>query len=220
MASGASDLMAADPNRAVVVVDYGMGNIGSVVNAFDMLGERCIVSKDPDVLRTARGIVLPGVGAFAAAMANIRSLGLDEAMTTRVIGDRIPFLGICLGLQLIAQDSVEHGFTTGLGWIDGHVMRMEPADGLPVPHVGWNDVECRGTSRLFARVAGTAHFYFDHTYSLDTTDDDVVATCRYGGSYVAAIERDNIFAVQFHPEKSQRNGLRVLRNFLTIAAAA
>jgi glutamine amidotransferase len=211
--------MSADHNGAVVIVDYGMGNIGSVVNAFDMLGERCTVSNEPAALRGARGIVLPGVGAFAAAMANIRALGLDEAMTARVIGDRIPFLGICLGLQLIAKDSVEHGFTTGLGWIDGHVTRMEPADGLPVPHVGWNDVECRGTSRLFARVADTAHFYFDHTYSLDTPDD-VVATCRYGGSYVAAIERDNIFAVQFHPEKSQRNGLRVLRNFLTIAAAS
>jgi len=203
---------------AVVIVDYGMGNIGSVVNAFDRLGERCVVSREPAALRRARGIILPGVGAFAAAMANIRALRLDEAMTARVIGDRIPFLGICLGLQLIARDSVEHRFTTGLGWIDGHVVRMEPAGGLPVPHVGWNDVESRRTSRLFARVADTAHFYFDHTYALETPSDDVVATCRYGGSYVAAVERDNIFAVQFHPEKSQRNGLRVLRNFLTIAA--
>jgi glutamine amidotransferase len=205
---------------APVIVDYGMGNIGSVVNAFAMLGADCVVSSEPSTVRDAESLVLPGVGAFAAAMANIRRLGLDAALTEAVIERRTPFLGICLGLQLIARDSIEHGFTEGLGWIDGHVVKMEPEQGLPVPHVGWNDVEISGSRPVFERMGARPHFYFDHTYCLDSTSAAVTATCEYGGRWVAAVQQDNIHAVQFHPEKSQRNGLRLLRNFLNVAVEA
>jgi glutamine amidotransferase len=198
----------------LVIVDYGMGNIGSVVNAFASLGVPCTVSRETDALRRASGIVLPGVGAFAAAMSNIRQLGLDSGLHEAVIGRRVPFLGICLGLQLIARDSVEHGFTEGLGWIEGHVVAMTPAAGLPVPHVGWNDVQRTAESPMFCRIDAGADFYFDHTYCLESSLDAVVGTCEYGGRWVAAVQRGNIFAVQFHPEKSQRNGLRLLRNFV------
>jgi glutamine amidotransferase len=204
----------------LVIVDYGMGNIGSVVNAFGDLGAACTVSRDPTVIGDASGIVLPGVGAFAAAMANIRQLRLDAALTDAVIDRRTPFLGICLGLQLIARDSVEHGFSEGLGWLDGHVVKMTPAADLPVPHVGWNGVERTTGHGMFHRIDEAANFYFDHTYCLETSEEAIVATCEYGGRWVAAVQRDNIFAVQFHPEKSQRNGLRLLRNFLNVVQGA
>ena len=200
--------------RIVGLVDYGMGNLGSVVNAFERLGVACDLCRTPEDLDTVSGIVLPGVGAFHAAMENLRSRGLDRALTRRVVDEGAPFLGICLGLQLIAQDSTELGFSQGLGWIEGHVVRMEPADGHPIPHVGWNEVRHVPPAPLFERVADDAHFFFDHSYSLQCPSDLVAATCEYGGSWVAAVARDNIQAVQFHPEKSQRKGLRLLRNFL------
>jgi glutamine amidotransferase len=171
----------------LVIVDYGMGNIGSVVNAFSALGTTPTVSSDPTAVRAAGALVLPGVGAFGAAMENLRARGLVEALTSRVMGDCRPFLGICLGLQLIARDSVEQGHWPGLGWIDGHVVELEPAGNEPVPHL-----QCR--------------------------PEHVVATCEYGGQWVAAVRAGHVMAVQFHPEKSDRNGLRVLRNFLRYAA--
>lgn len=197
----------------IVIVDYGMGNLGSVADAFAALGVQCRIADAPAGLRGARGIVLPGVGAFGAAMTNLRERRLDGALTASVLERRTPFLGICLGLQLIADDSTEHGFARGLGWVRGHVLRMEPGPPYPVPHVGWNEVEFRSGARLFERVAPGAHFYFDHSYHLDGGAEGATATCSYGRPWIAALEKDNIHAVQFHPEKSQRNGLRVLRNF-------
>ncbi|MEQ1760505.1 MAG: imidazole glycerol phosphate synthase subunit HisH [Vicinamibacterales bacterium] len=203
----------------ITIVNYGMGNIGSVANAFRRLGATWDVASSPAQVRTARALVLPGVGAFRSAMRNIRELALAEALTDAVLTRRVPFLGICLGLQLIAEESSEGGPTQGLGWIPGEVRALEPAGELPVPHVGWNQVEFLGTAPLFNRIDQAAHFYFDHGYALRSGDSVVTATCDYGGRCVAAVQRDNIYAVQFHPEKSQRNGLRVLRNFLTIAAS-
>jgi imidazole glycerol-phosphate synthase subunit HisH len=197
---------------AIAIVDYGMGNLGSVANAFARLGVPCQTTADPAVLRAARAIVLPGVGAFRAAMQNLRSRGLDRALDEEVRGRGKPFLGICLGLQLIAQDSTEHGFERGLGWIEGHVERIAPA-AHPVPHVGWNELRTVAPSPLFERVAQDAHFFFDHSYHLRCPPELVTAQCDYGGRWVAAVQKDNIHAVQFHPEKSQRNGLRLLRNF-------
>jgi glutamine amidotransferase len=202
----------------LAIVDYGMGNIGSVVNAFRRLGSNCVVTADPTELRRARSIVLPGVGAFKSAMDNLRDRGLVEALAERVVGERIPFLGICLGLQLLAKDSTEQGFSNGLGWIDAHVERIVPRPAKPVPHVGWNEVELMTRSPLFERLPAGAHFYFDHSYHLRCTESCVTAICGYGGSWVAAVAKDNIHAVQFHPEKSQRTGLRLLRNFLNYAA--
>jgi imidazole glycerol-phosphate synthase subunit HisH len=198
---------------SIAIVDYGMGNLGSVANAFARLGVACETTADPAKLRGARAIVLPGVGAFKAAMQNLRSRGLDKALDEEVRGRGKPFLGICLGLQLIAQDSTEHGFERGLGWIEGHVERMAPADAQPVPHVGWNELQPAAASPLFERVAPGSHFFFDHSYHLRCPDELVTARCDYGGRWVAAVQKGHIHAVQFHPEKSQRNGLRLLRNF-------
>jgi imidazole glycerol-phosphate synthase subunit HisH len=199
--------------RPVVVVDYGMGNLGSVVSAFNALGVACEASSEPKRLANASGIVLPGVGAFGAAMVNLRERGLDEALTEHVVSRKTPFLGICLGLQLIAQDSTEQGYAEGLGWIEGRVERIPVREHNPVPHVGWNEVELSNGSPLFAGIGNLAHFVFDHSYQLRCASEFVAATCNYGGNVVAAIQKDNICAVQFHPEKSQRHGLRMLRNF-------
>lgn len=203
----------------ITIVDYGMGNIGSVANAFALLGASCEVASTPERIRAARALVVPGVGAFPAAMRNIRQLNLEDALGEAVLRKSTPFLGICLGLQLIAEDSVEGGHTSGLGWIPGHVLGLQPVGGLPVPQVGWNEVAARGSAPLFNRVDEAAHFYFDHSFALHCGDQVATATCDYGGDCVAAVQRGNIHAVQFHPEKSQRNGLRILRNFLLIAAA-
>lgn len=203
----------------VVIVNYGMGNIGSVVNAFNALGERCVVSDDPASLASAGGIVLPGVGAFHAAMDNLRSQGFEDALNEQVLHRRKPFLGICLGMQLIAQDSEELEYCTGLGWIEGHVVKLETAAAQPVPHVGWNDLQRRRDTPLLNALGDDPHFFFDHSFHLQCPQELVTATCDYGGEWVAAIQQENILAVQFHPEKSQRNGLRLLRNFLNFAAA-
>jgi len=125
-----------------------------------------------------------------------------------------PFLGICLGMQLIAKDSVELGYATGLGWIDGHVLKLEPEGSHPVPHVGWNDVQHSPDTPLFGQIQAGAHFFFDHSYHLQCQPELITATCDYGGKWTAGIQQENILAVQFHPEKSQRSGLRLLRNFL------
>jgi glutamine amidotransferase len=203
----------------VTIVDYGMGNVGSVANAFRSLGVDCLVTSAPTAIRDAKVVVLPGVGAFRAAMENLRAAKLDDALTETVVERKTPFLGICLGMQLLAFDSVEHGFSKGLGWIPGHVVRMAPDSSVPVPQVGWNTLRRGAASPLFARIADGAHFYFDHSYCLTVSSDVVTATCEYGGSWIAAVQRDNIHAVQFHPEKSQRSGLRLLRNFLRLTSS-
>ena len=201
----------------VIVIDYGMGNIGSVYNALTQLGASFRVSDRKENVRAADAIILPGVGAFQAAMHNLRALDLVDELTDQVIGRGKPFLGICLGMQLLARDSVENGFSTGLGWLDGHVVAMQPP-GLRVPHVGWNGVQIGRPAELFQRIDEGAHFYFDHSFHLQCRDEWVTATCDYGERYIAAIARGNMLAVQFHPEKSQRNGLKLLRNFLNAAA--
>lgn len=198
----------------LVIVDYGMGNIGSVCHALDLLGGRYVVSSRVDDIDAADALVLPGVGAFSAAMHNLNALGLVEPLTRQVMERGKPFLGICLGLQLIAQDSVENGYAKGLGWIEGHVLPLEP-EGLRVPHVGWNGVTVGADQQLFTRVPDDGHFYFDHGFHLSCPADLVSATVDYGTPYVAAVRKGNVRAVQFHPEKSQRNGLKLLRNFMT-----
>ena len=180
------------------------------MNAFRLLGLSCDVSGDPGSLEAARALVLPGVGAFGAAMANLQASGLDVALREQVLVKKKPFLGVCLGMQLLAEDSTELGYHKGLGWIPGNVVRMAPRKGLPVPHVGWNTLE----SSEFPREA---HFYFDHSYHFQCAPEWVLATCEYGGKWVAAVRRDNILGVQFHPEKSQRSGLKLLRKFVSLS---
>lgn len=212
--------MAKEPELKVMIVDYGMGNVGSVAHALDSLDAEHVVSGMKEDVATADAYILPGVGAFPAAMSNLRELGLVDALEEQVLGRRKPFLGICLGMQLLVEDSAEQGFSTGLGWIGGHVSAVEATDDLRVPHVGWNNLHLKREDPLFANVPEQTHLYYDHAFAVRCADDVVLATCDYGAEYVAAIRRDNIVGVQFHPEKSQRNGLRILRNFLRFAAGS
>ncbi len=195
----------------IAVIDYGRGNLGSVEKAFGRLGMRAVVTQDPRVVAEAEAVVLPGDGAFHDAMGNLQALGLLEPLRGCLDGGR-PFLGICLGYQLLFTESEEFGQGKGLDVIAGAVRRFPP--GLKVPHMGWNQVEHRGDLRLFDGIPSGAHFYFVHSYYPETSDPSLsVATCTYGVTFPAAVGRGALFATQFHPEKSQRWGLRLLENF-------
>lgn len=202
--------------RQVAVVDYGMGNLDSVRRSFEVAGASVVVADDPLVLSRADKIVLPGVGAFGVAMQQLRARGLDDALSQLVMGERVPVLGICLGMQLMAATGTEHGTHSGLGWIPGCVQRLQPigAD-VRVPHVGWNDVEVATQHPLFSGMSETRDFYFVHSFHFVPADHRaVVATTPYAGEFVSAVGVDNIWGVQFHPEKSQDAGQAVIRNFL------
>ena len=198
---------------SLALIDYGAGNLHSVHNALKAAGAGDVhVTADPDVVAKADRIVLPGVGAFAHCMEALSAIdGMVAAMEQRVRVEGIPFLGICVGMQLLADAGVEHGTTRGLGWISGTVRAIAPAIDLKIPHMGWNDVVPTQGAPLIE--AGEA--YFLHSYHFDATDDaDVLATTDHGGRLVAAVGRDNIMGVQFHPEKSQAYGINFLKRFL------
>lgn len=205
--------------KKVVIVDCGIANVGSIAHALDYLGGNYIVSDRKKDLEKADALILPGVSAFAAAMENLKKLKIIDVLEKQVIGKKKPFFGICVGMQLLALDSTEEGLHAGLGWIDGHVTILQPRAKLRVPHVGWNNVRFEQSSCFFERIDEDAHFYFDHSYHLQCEKAIVVAAYDYGTAHVAAIQKDNIFATQFHPEKSQRNGLKVMRNFLNFIEA-
>jgi len=195
----------------IAVIDYGRGNLGSVVKAFTRVGMPAVVTQDPAVVDRAEAVVLPGDGAFHDAMSNLQSLGLVAPLRACFESAR-PFLGICLGYQLLFTESEEFGQGKGLDVIPGAVRRF-PVN-LKVPHMGWNQVEHRGDLRLFDGIPSGAHFYFVHSYYPETTDDSLqVASCTYGLTFPAAVGRGPLFATQFHPEKSQRWGIRLLENF-------
>jgi imidazole glycerol-phosphate synthase subunit HisH len=196
----------------LALIDYGAGNLHSVHNALKAAGAAdVVVTTDSEGVAKADRIVLPGVGAFAHCMRALSAIdGMIEAMEQRVRGEGIPFLGICVGMQLLANAGVEHGTTQGLGWIGGTVRALEPADGLKIPHMGWNDVTPLRSGLLEAGEA-----YFLHGYHFDAADKaDVLATTDHGGPLVAAVGRENIIGVQFHPEKSQAYGINFLKRFL------
>jgi glutamine amidotransferase len=195
----------------IAVVDYGRGNLGSVEKAFTRVGMPAVVTQDPAVVDRAEAVVLPGDGAFHDAMGNLQALGLIAPLRACFDSAR-PFLGICLGYQLLFTESEEFGQGKGLDVIRGAVRRF-PA-GLKVPHMGWNQVEHRGDLRLFDGIPSGAHFYFVHSYYPETADDSLqAASCTYGPTFPAAVGRGALFATQFHPEKSQRWGIRLLENF-------
>lgn len=199
----------------VAIINYGMGNLRSVANAFESLGCPVQVTTDPLDLRAAERIVLPGVGAFRDGMDNLRTAGWIPALEeAREQGK--PFLGLCLGMQLLATTGAEHGTHAGLDWIPGVVERIR-SDGtsLRVPHVGWNDVSFTKREGLYAGLGDAATFYFVHSYVFWPTDASVVSgVTDYGAELVASVESRNIYATQYHPEKSHRAGLAVLKNFL------
>ena len=195
----------------IAVIDYGRGNLGSVEKALGRLGMRAVVTQDPRVIADARALVLPGDGAFHDAMGNLQSLGLLDPLRAALDVGR-PFLGICLGYQLLFTESEEFGQGKGLDVIPGVVRRFPP--GLKVPHMGWNTVEHKGDLAIFDGIPSGAHFYFVHSYYPMTADASWrAATCTYGVTFPAAVGRGPLFATQFHPEKSQRWGLRLLENF-------
>lgn len=201
------------------IVDYGMGNLTSVRNALVAVGADARVIAEAGGLADAGAIVLPGVGAFGKGMQGLRERGFVEALDREVRQKKKPMLGLCLGLQLLAARGTELGEHVGLGWVPGVARRLHVPAGLRVPHVGWNEVQGRGA--LFAGVPDRASFYFVHSYHLAPDDPGCIAgTTEYGGDFVSAIEADNVFAVQFHPEKSHTFGLALLKNFVALARRA
>ncbi|KQM33138.1 imidazole glycerol phosphate synthase subunit HisH [Sphingomonas sp. Leaf10] len=194
----------------IALIDYGAGNLHSVANALKAAGAQDLsITADPEAVRRADRIVLPGVGAFAACMNGLRAIpGMVEAMRERALDGGVPFLGVCVGMQLLATTGEEFGVHAGLGWIHGSVRRLPAAPGVTVPHMGWNDVVPNVEHPLL--VPGEA--YFLHSYAFD--GDQVLATTDHGGPVTAAIGRDNLLGVQFHPEKSQRYGIALLERFL------
>ena len=197
----------------IALIDYGAGNLQSVKNALKAAGAMDVaVTADPDIVAKADRIVLPGVGAFAHCMSALSAIdGMVAAMEQRVRGEGIPFLGICVGMQLLADAGVEHGTTQGLGWIGGTVRAIQPAPDIKVPHMGWNDVTLGAPHPVL--VSGEA--YFLHGYHFETTvPENVLATTYHGSSLTAAVGRNNILGVQFHPEKSQVYGIDTLKRFV------
>ena len=201
-----------------MVLDYGMGNLRSVEKALERSGARVLRTSDPGDLERADGCVLPGVGAFPRAMERIRSLGLDEAIRTAVDAG-MPILGICLGLQLLFESSTELGGADGLGLLAGHVVEV-PAGGRKIPHIGWAAVTWSKPSPLTDGLRPGEPFYFVHSFVVEPSEDELVGTATYGGEFACVAARDNVFGVQFHPEKSSSAGLRLLRNFVGICERA
>jgi len=200
----------------IAIVDYGMGNRRSVEKALEHVGAQPVLTADHDTLRSADGIVVPGVGAFPEAMRRLRATGLDALVHERAAAG-VPVIGLCLGMQLLFERSSEHGGSTGLGLLPGEVVRLDAA-GLKLPHIGWNVVTWRRPSPLIADLGESTAFYHVHSYVPVPADEDIVlGTGEYGAPFVSFVSRDRIFGAQCHPEKSSTAGLTLLRNFVNIA---
>ena len=218
-----SDAPDAGPGRVaegvrICILDYGMGNLRSVEKALEHVGVEAEISNDPGAVRAADGVILPGVGAFPRAMERIRERGLDELVRERREAG-VPILGICLGLQLLFDSSTELGGATGLGLLPGEVTELEAGD-LKVPHIGWSPVRWERNSPLADGIDSETPFYFVHSFTPRATGGDVLGSAAYGERFSCAAERDNVFGVQFHPEKSSSAGLRLLANFAGVCAKA
>jgi imidazole glycerol-phosphate synthase subunit HisH len=201
----------------IAIVDYGMGNRRSVEKALEHVGARPQITADHDVIRRADGVVVPGVGAFPEAMRRFRAAGLDDLVTERADAG-VPVLGLCLGMQLLFEASDEHEGATGLGLLPGTVRALHAPR---VPHIGWNLVTFRRPSALTEGLGEAAAFYHVHSFACRPANpDDVVGAGDYGGPFVSIVERGNVMGVQFHPEKSSRDGLQLLRNFAKVGVAA
>jgi glutamine amidotransferase len=200
----------------VAVLDYGMGNLRSVEKAFERVGAEVVVTSEVSEASGADGLVLPGVGAFPAAVQRVRELGMDDLIRERVAAD-LPVLGICLGMQLLFERSDERSGEEGLGLIPGDVMRLS-APGLKLPHIGWEPVRWERDSELTDAVPDGASFYFVHSFAPVPSDEDVLGTAEHGNRFACAVARGRLFGLQFHPEKSSAAGLRLLSNFTEICA--
>ncbi|HSA59249.1 MAG TPA: imidazole glycerol phosphate synthase subunit HisH [bacterium] len=200
----------------IAIVDYGMGNLRSVQKAFEKIGAKAVVTSDAGEVQQAEKVVLPGVGAFGACMENLEKLGLVPTIR-RVIDDKKPFLGICMGLQVLFDEGEEFGKHKGLGIIPGKVIRFKLGKQFKIPHMGWNRIHKKRRHPVLAEIDENAYFYFVHSYHVVPKDPQVIATTTdYGKEFVSSIARDNIFACQFHPEKSQGLGLKMLKAFANL----
>jgi len=195
----------------IAIADYGIGNLGSVTKAFRHAGAEVVLTGDPDVLRAADALVLPGDGAFGATMEEVTRRGLVPVLRETVAAGKA-LLGICIGMQLLFEESEEHGRHEGLGFLRGRVRRFDA--GLSVPHMGWNRLRARRPHPLLDGLADGAYVYFVHSYFCDAPDEVVIATSDYGRDFPAVVGRDNVLGVQFHPEKSQAVGLRMVASFV------
>jgi glutamine amidotransferase len=200
----------------ITIVDYGTGNLASIANMLKKIGCASVITSREDEIEKATKLILPGVGAFDTGMRNLIKLGLIDVLNRRVVQEKVPILGICLGMQLFTAGS-EEGELAGLGWIDGGVakFRSELArENLKVPHMSWNLIDVRKDSKLFRGMYSEPRFYFVHSYHLELNQsDDVLAQTTYGYPFVSALERDNLVGVQFHPEKSHKFGMQLLKSF-------
>lgn len=201
----------------IAILNYGMGNLRSVEKALEHVGVTAAITADPDQVRAADGVILPGVGAFPRAMERVRDLGLNELIEERREAG-VPILGICLGLQLLFDSTTELGGATGLGLLVGEVDGLD-ADGLKVPHIGWSPVRWQRESRLAEGIDTETPFYFVHSFAPRPGAGELLGSAAYGARFACAAERDNVFGVQFHPEKSSAAGLRLLSNFAGICAS-
>lgn len=200
----------------IAVIDYDAGNLKSVEKALISLGEDVVVSRERDVILRADKVILPGVGAFGDAMEKLNRFGMVETIH-KVVEKKTPFLGICLGLQLIFESSDEAPGVKGLGLLPGKILRIPPADGLKIPHMGWNSLKIKDGATLFQGIADGSYVYFVHSYYLKADDEAVVAaSTEYGTHIHASVESENVFGCQFHPEKSSGVGLKILKNFAGI----
>lgn len=199
----------------ITIIDYDAGNLRNVQKAFEHLGYPANITKSPENIVGADALVLPGVGAFHDGMDMLERLNLVDAIKRAVLDNKKPILGICLGMQLFADSGDEGGHRDGLGLLPMTIERLRSNEmGIRLPHIGWNNIRIETKSKLFDSLSANPDFYFVHSYHAVCLDEGMIkATCRYGQTFVAAVERENIFATQFHPEKSQRYGLKVLANF-------
>ncbi|MEO8172456.1 MAG: imidazole glycerol phosphate synthase subunit HisH [Sediminibacterium sp.] len=198
----------------IVIVDYGMGNIKSIQSTLKYLGvEQVSLSADYDTLHKADKIILPGVGSFGKAMSQIRERGIDKTLSDLVLGKQKPLLGICLGMQLLGKSSTEDGNNAGLGFVDADVIKFDNTH-MKVPHVGINQVHVNRACKIYEGFQDDPDFYFVHSYKMVSDQDINQSMCEYGGEFIASFEQDNIAGVQFHPELSQNNGLKLLKNFI------
>lgn len=214
-----------DREAPIAIIDYGIGNLQSIRNGFKLVDEDPLIVTDPTDLTDIRGIVVPGVGAFGDGIANLRNKGFIEPLEQLVLKEEIPYLGICLGMQFLADASTERGRHDGLGWIPGTVRQVTPEeDDYRIPHVGWNEATVTDGERpLYDELCDKPVFYFVHSYHFDVDDDYtdcVTATGWHGVPLTASVRLDNIFGVQFHPEKSQKAGLKIIENFVKVTESS
>jgi len=205
-------------SKKVAIINYGMCNLDSVGRAVEECGGTAVITDQRSDIETADRIILPGVGSFADGMRHIRERNLEEPLREQALGRNVPFLGICLGMQLLASKGTEGGDTVGLGWITGEVKKLQPTNAAErIPHVGWNEVEFAASSPLFKGISPGTDFYFVHSYQFGCQNPgNRIGQTPYCGGFTSVVGKDFVFGVQFHPEKSQRYGLQVLKNFLSI----